>query len=78
MSSLREEVSWPQESDNIQEAQGPVIILSHVSSFPLSQILPSAINTGLCLEHMSVRGYYPFLLFFSPLFIASFAQTSGQ
>lgn len=48
MSSLREEVSWPQESDNIQEAQGSVIILSHVSSFPLSPA------STFCHKHRSL------------------------
>lgn len=47
-----------------------------ISSPP--QLLPSAINTGLCLEHMFARCHYSFLLIFSLLFTASFPQTSGQ
>lgn len=31
------------------------------------QLLPFAVNTGLCLEHMFARCCYPFLLIFCPL-----------
>lgn len=44
----------------------------------LPQLLPSAINIGLCLEHMFARCHHSFLLIFPLLFTASFPQTSGQ